>query len=157
VGAELMCLGNDLTLIGGAALALKVVVLDCLGPRETPLDGEAQKAHKAATQSALDSMEKCLKYQHKATWKYVVHVLQAVYQVCVPFHFRNQGFMCFRHLKVISVENESMLNRTMNLLAGIRQGDDQFDLAAEIDKAFVALVKNLGPEQLLMKVPLQVG
>jgi hypothetical protein len=83
VGAELMCLGNDLTLIGGAALALKVVVLDCLGPRETPFEGEAQKAHKAATQSALDSMEKCLKYQHKATWKYVVHVLQAVYQVCI--------------------------------------------------------------------------
>lgn len=76
-----MCLNNDVTLIGGAALALKVVVLDCLGPRDTPLDGAAQQAHKAAMQSSLDSMEKCLKYQHKATWKYVVHVLQAVYQV----------------------------------------------------------------------------
>lgn len=57
---------------------------------------------------------------------------------------------------MIALENESMLNRTLNLLAGIRQGDDQFDLAAEIDKAFGALVKNLGPEQLLLKVPLQV-
>jgi hypothetical protein len=91
-------LGNDLTLIGGAALALKVVVLDCLLPRETLFDSEAQKAHKAATQSALDSMEKCLKYQHKATWKYVVHVLQAVYQVCDLFQFHNRGFHVFPSL-----------------------------------------------------------
>jgi len=83
-----MCLGNDLTLIGGAALALKVVVFECLGPKDVPLDGEARKAHKGAVQSALDCMERCLKYQHKATWKYVVHVLQAIYQVQFYFLFK---------------------------------------------------------------------
>jgi len=64
---------------------------------------------------------------------------------------------CFILVQVIAVENETMLNRTLNLLAGIRQGNDQFDLAAEIDKAMGALVKNLGPEVLLSKIPLQAS
>jgi hypothetical protein len=77
VCCELMCLGNDVALIGGAALALKVVVLECL--IEVP-EGAAE-AHRTALQTALDSMERCLRFQHKATWKYVLHVLHAVYQV----------------------------------------------------------------------------
>ncbi|XP_059486905.1 RRP12-like protein [Neocloeon triangulifer] len=138
VCTDLMCLGSDISLIGGTALALKVVVLECLGPRDAPLDAASTQAHKAALQSSLDYMERCLKFQHKATWKYVVHVLQAIYQV-------------------IPLEHASMLNRTLAILAGIRQNDDQVDLAAEIDKAIGALVKNLGPELVLCKVPLQIS
>jgi hypothetical protein len=50
-----------------------------------------------------------------------------------------------------------MLNRTVSLLAGIRESDDQLELAAEIDKALSALITNLGPELLLSKIHLLVG
>ncbi|CAB3369668.1 Hypothetical predicted protein [Cloeon dipterum] len=141
VCSGLLCLENDVTLISGSALALKVVVLECLLAKDVKLDADARRALKAATQSSLDSMEECLKFRHKATWKYAVHALQAIYQV-------------------ISLENEAMLNRTLKLLAGIRQQADyvdEGDLCNEIDRAVGALVKNLGPELVLSKIPLQIS
>lgn len=73
-----LLLSEKLEVLNGSALALKVVVLECLGE---PIEDAVLPILGRTVSQLLSCLQACLKFQYHVAWKYVIHVLAALYQV----------------------------------------------------------------------------
>lgn len=147
--------------ISSVTSCMQTVLNECMAPAATESNIEQ---YKSEIRKIYELLKSCMKYTYHMAWKSVLYLLATMYKVrckhsyriiCVAI-FRTLVFHSFFHLQTCGRTCSDFMIDYLRELADLRDSDE-YAYEKEIDNIFSGAIQSIGPEKIILQIPLQVN